>query len=335
VRDCDRCGALSEPAYYGPGLLPYASEVPRVRVRMRDGYAEVLCDLSEPMPSAPQMWLVDGDGGNPIRSIHLERTGLTGFRGAVDLADTLGTRAAVMAIAHLESGATAELVPLNVTRVGGGRGGRTALPCGAELVTSAESFTDDVFVMTEVGDSTEAAPHAGLVPAGPPYRLEPATRFFNEPATLFLPVADDRAGSTRLGLYRRSGRSDWRLVGVATRDGGRLIGGDILHFSDFAVMEDVEPPRVYRMRPVDGARTRATRPALEVRVKDDGSGLDWEGVYFTIDGERLITGWEAETHYAWARPSHDLGPGRHDVEFFAADRAGNETVARASVFIVR
>jgi hypothetical protein len=335
VKAVDRWGAVSEAAYLGPGLLPYAHEPPTVEVRMRDGYAEVICELAQPTASAPQLWLVDGEAARPMRSLRLERTGLTGFRATVDLADSLGGRAAVMAVAHLEGGARAHLVPLNLTRVVGGEGRRTALPGGAELITSARSFSSDVFVMTEVGDSVPQVPSAGLLPAGVRYKLEPSTQYFNGTATLFLPFDNAREGSTKLGLYRRSGSRDWRWVGDATADGGRLIGGDILHFSEYAVMKDAEPPRIYRLRPRDGTRTRTSRPTLEVRVKDDGSGLDWESVYFTIDGERLITGWEAETNYAWARPPSGLGPGAHDVEFFAADRAGNQAVARASVIIVR
>jgi hypothetical protein len=102
VRAVDRWGAMSEPAYLGPGLVTYANGTPRIDVRMRDGYAEVLCEQEAPMASAPQMWLVNGDAKRLIRSIRLERTSLTGFRTAVDLADSLGRRAAVMVVTHLE-----------------------------------------------------------------------------------------------------------------------------------------------------------------------------------------------------------------------------------------
>ncbi len=335
VRAVDGWGATSEPSYLGPGLLPYAEAAPTLEIRMHDGYAEVLCELAGPAAGVPQLWLVDGDATRSIRSLPLERLGLSDFRTVVDLADSLGPRAAVMAVAHLEDGARSVLAPLNVARVRAGGRRRVALPGGATLVTSEETFTDDVFVMTEVGDSTPAEPVAGLVPAGVAYRLDPPTQFFNSTATLYLPAEGAGRASSKLGLYRKAGRGDWRWVGNASADGGRLIGGDILHFSEYALMEDVEPPKVYRLRPGDGAKIRRARPTLEARVKDAGSGLDWDSVYFTIDGERLITGWEAEADYAWARVPHDLEPGPHRVEFFAEDRAGNEARAAAAVFVVR
>jgi hypothetical protein len=114
-----------------------------------------------------------------------------------------------------------------------------------------------------------------------------------------------------------------------------LIGGRISHFSKFALMEDLKPPRVVRLRPRSGQRVSGPRPFLEARVKDAGSGLDWDRVYFRIDGEKLITAWEAERNHAWVRVPHNLPPGPHEVEFFAADRAGNETAQTVPIVVTR
>ena len=58
-------------------------------------------------------------------------------------------------------------------------------------------------------------------------------------------------------------------------------------------------------------------------------------VYFTIDGERLITAWEADRGKAWARLPYELSPGTYKMELHAADRAGNETVVKSTFSVLR
>ena len=74
---------------------------------------------------------------------------------------------------------------------------------------------------------------------------------------------------------------------------------------------------------------------LEALLRDKGSGLDWDDVYFTIDGEKLITAWEGDRGKAWVRIPIALPPGNHVIQFHAADRAGNESDAESSFTVVR
>ena len=74
---------------------------------------------------------------------------------------------------------------------------------------------------------------------------------------------------------------------------------------------------------------------LRARLRDKGSGLDWDEVYFTINGEKLITEWEADHGAAWVRVPLALSPGTHRVGLHAADRAGNETTAESTFTLVR
>ncbi len=335
VRALDEWGAGSEPAYVGPGLERHAKEKPKVEVKLRDGFAEIMTVFPSFAGYSPEIWLVDSAAGAPVRSLRCERTGPAIFRTTIPLADSIGAEAVVTVIAHGESGSSAVVEPLMISRVQTGREGRVRLPGGAVLVTSAGTFLRDVHVRTSVEDSLDAEVLGELIPAGPPYRLDPQTQFFNGLSGLYLPYEGDAGNRGKMGLYRKGRDGRWRWIGARWDEEGRGIGGDISGFSVFALMADLTPPKVTRLRPGDGSRYRHARPKLEAKVRDAGSGVDWDSVQFTIDGEKLITGWEAETNYVWAKMPATLAPGPHRVLLFAADRAGNETAAEARFVVGR
>lgn len=335
VRVLDEWGAGSEPAYVGPGLEGHAKRKPKVEVKLRDGFAEILTVFPGFAAHSPEIWLVDSAAGAPVRSLGCERSGPAIFRTTIPLADSIGPEAVVTVIAHGESGSSAVVEPLMISRAQTGREGRVRLPGGAVLVTSDRTFLHDVYIRTSVEDSLDAENLGELIPACPPYRLDPQAQFFNGLSGLYLPYHSDAGNREKIGLYRRGNDGRWRWVGARWDEEGREIGGDISGFSVFALMADLTPPKVTRLRPGDGSRYRYARAKLEARVRDAGSGVDWDSVQFTIDGEKLITGWEAETNYVWAKMPAALAPGPHHVVILAADRAGNETAAEARFVVGR
>lgn len=330
----DKWQASSEPAYFGPGLCVYVEGPPRLNVELRDGHVEAVCEYPSPSAHAPELWLVGGEQGGPIRSIATERTGPASFRAALRLDDSLGADAAIMAVAHGAERTHTVLLPLGVTRVGGHQRGDVALPGGATLVVTENTFFEEVYVRTVIKDSLDSSTFGELIPLGRPLKCDPPTQFFQGAATLYLPIERTPGNSDRVGLYHSADERRWSWVGNK-KYGGGLVGGNISHFSVFAIMEDVQPPKVTRLRPHDGARIRNARPTLQARIQDKGSGLDWDSVYFTIDGERLITAWEADRGHVWVRVPYDLDPGPHDIEFSVADRAGNEAVIKTKAFVER
>jgi hypothetical protein len=334
IRAIDRWSSASAPVFLGPGLCEYAQEAPALDLGMRDGYMEAVCRLGCPSAHAPELWLVNGDRARPIYTLKVERTGPATFRAAVPLSDSLENGASLMAVTYGPGGARSVSKPLRLTYARRGVSGDLPLPEGALLAVGEGTFAEDAFVMSAFEDSFRASAFGELVPMGRPYRCDPPTQFFEGRGTLYLPLEGDPANRERVGIYQKSGERSWRYVGAKTREGG-LVGGDISHFSVFALMEDVEAPRVTRLRPRAGAKLREATPMLEARLRDKGSGLDWDKAYFTIDGERLITAWEAERGKAWVRVPHKLSPGAHSVVFHAADRAGNETAVESTFYVVR
>jgi hypothetical protein len=334
VRAKDEFDALSTPMYFGPGLYPYAQEEPGVELRLRDGYVECVCAFDLPAAHSPALWLVNGEGSRPITPIRMVRDGPAAFRAAVPLADSLVGEASLMVVTHCAGGTRCALRPLSMTYVGPEAGGDAGLPGGAVLALGENTFPGGALVMSAFEDSFAAGPYGELVPLSKVFRCEPEWQFFERRGTLYLPLERKPSRDDRAGLYQRSGERSWSWVGSKRRDPA-LVGGDISHFSVFALMEDVEAPRVTRITPSSGDRVRASRPTLRARLSDKGSGLDWDEVYFTIDGGKLITAWEADYGAAWVRVPFDLSPGPHSVELHAADRAGNETTAESTFTVVR
>jgi murein DD-endopeptidase MepM/ murein hydrolase activator NlpD len=335
VKATDRWGVSSPPAYFGPGLSPAQETPPKLSVSLAGGYAEVVCRLSCPTSSVPTLWLLDADAAAPVKPLRVERVSADSFRSSVPLVGYVGSRAAVMALTAGTCGPLSTRTELGIRTIRQGEETEIRYPEGPVLAVPKDGFVADAFVNMVARDTVESAGDGELVQMSRAFEFAPAEQFFDQAAALFLPLEGNPADSTRVGLYRRAGRGAWTWVGASARERNALVGGDISHFSEFVLMEDVEPPEVSRLRPRQGQNISGSKPFLEARVKDGGSGLDWDRVYFTIDGERLITAWEAEENHAWVRVPHDLPPGPHEVEFFAADRAGNETVRTVSIVVTR
>jgi len=221
-------------------------------------------------------------------------------------------------------------VPFILSRIRKEEAGPVLLPGNAVLLCGKRTFPEDVFVRAVPG---EVEPSEELVPAGTALSIEPEDLFFMRSATLFLPVDAAWRADRRVGLFRRLRSGGWAWVG-ALREGGR-VGGRISHCSTYAAMADTVPPEVVSLRPRRGARERRARPLLSAKLRDRGSGVDWDSVYLTIDGKRLITAWEADAGAVWARPETRLRRGWHRAVVYASDRAGNSVNAATSFRVVR
>ncbi len=331
----DEWKCASEPVYLGPGLCDGGGLKGDIDVVPRVGYAEITWVLDCAAAEEPQMWIVDPEAAVQVRTLGAERTGPASFRATVDIGDSLGPSASVMVRANGAGRGGVARRPLGVAVIEAGRADTTLLPGGAVLVLSEGTFVEDALIVAGVEDSFEVGALGELVPVSPPYRLNPPTQYFDGSGELFLPATGPRADSKRVGLYRKVGEDSWRWVGGVRGEGGRTVGGEVSHFSVYALMEDIEAPRVTLRRPRDGARLWTSRPLLDARIRDKGSGIDWDRVYFTIDGKKVVTAWEAETSHAWARPRYALSPGRHRIEITASDRAGNWTLVGSDIVIER
>lgn len=334
VKAVDEGNASSPPAYFGPGLCRYAEDAPMMEIETRGDYLAAAVEFDCPSAHAPELWLVNGDDSTPIKSLRVERTGPATFRAAVQLSDSVQSGAALMAVVYGREGTFSVIKDLSLTHVRAGNGGDFSLPGGALLEIDRGTFAQDAFFMSHFEDSLGAIASEELIAMCRPYRCDPPTQFFGRSATLYLPLEKEPANEQRVGIYQKSGERSWSWVGGKRRVSD-LVGGDISHFSVYALMEDVQAPRVAGVRPRNGSRIRNNMPTLSARLRDKGSGLDWDSVYFTMDGQKLITAWEAERGKAWVELPYVLSPGKHTLEVRASDRAGNETAVESTFFVAR
>ena len=86
---------------------------------------------------------------------------------------------------------------------------------------------------------------------------------------------------------------------------------------------DRNAPVVDRKQPLDGTRSRAGRPRISARLRDEHRGIDPASVEMTIDGAKVSTVWDASAGVLWHAPARPLANGVHKITLRAADREKN------------
>jgi hypothetical protein len=143
----------------------------------------------------------------------------------------------------------------------------------------------------------------------------------------------DTAGRARPALYRERG-AGWEWLGAAPGPEPGWVEADTRALGRFALYRDVRAPRLRILAP---PRTPPAGPyprwALEVRVEEEGSGVDARAARLFVDGRRVPAEWDAVAGTLRWRPSRPPGPGAHEVVAVVADRAGNAR-RRAAGFVL-
>lgn len=166
-------------------------------------------------------------------------------------------------------------------------------------------------------------PSRDLVPRSRALELMPITLPLRRPLRLEMPSGALQF-FPRIGLYADDG-SGWSWLGTtldSTR--GRRVG-ETRHLGRFALFEDTLAPRILVHRP-----PRRTIPgpyprwALQVRLTEEGSGVNARATWFEVDGRRVPSEWDAEERILRWRPPRAPAKGGHRFTVVATDRAGNE-----------
>ena len=143
---------------------------------------------------------------------------------------------------------------------------------------------------------------------------------------------------SQVGLYRESGEG-WEWMGAARDSAHRAVIGSSRRLGRFALLRDVEAPRIDLAPPPDPRAWRAGAPvppgayprwSLEARLDERGSGVAARASWFAVDGRRVPSEWDAVAETLRWRPLHPPARGTHEVEVVATDRAGNERRRRGS-----
>jgi hypothetical protein len=171
-------------------------------------------------------------------------------------------------------------------------------------------------------------PPPGLVRLGDAVSLLPEGLPFARRARFSLPVPPGEPHPERLAVYREDPVSGaWRFLGGAI-DSGR-IELSIARTETLALIRDDSPPRIVGVDPVSGEKGAARRPTVRVRVVDDGSGLNYDGVQVEVDGSPVESEYDPDRGWALARPGRDLPSGIRSGRAWAIDRAGNRSPVEA------
>jgi hypothetical protein len=173
----------------------------------------------------------------------------------------------------------------------------------------------------------------GLAAVGPAIDLLPAGEALSARATLAFDAPPGEAVQ-KLGIYR------WDAIGHRWDFEGSTIdpsGRPALSFRRYgrlALLRDDAAPHLDDLRPKAGAIVGRT-PLLQARVEDTGTGLDWDGVRFVLDGRPLVSEFDPDRDLSRVVEAAPLPPGHHRLEVTAVDRAGNVSPAARVDFEVR
>lgn len=203
---------------------------------------------------------------------------------------------------------------------------RSSLPVSVEfkefslrVQTDEHSLYSNAFVFLTGWDG-EVAHENGLVPAGTPVRVGPASLAIKNKIEFRFEI---RAEDGREAVYKFDERkSVWRYAGSVV-DGDSVVAG-IGSPGVYRVMIDTNPPVITKPQ-LKKRRSYATNewiPEIVIPIEDIGSGVADENVVIEINGQKQIARWDgySSTFYI---PVHEAANGRYDVDVVAFDNVGN------------
>ena len=104
-------------------------------------------------------------------------------------------------------------------------------------------------------------------------------------------------------------RQRWGFVGPTGTGIARYNKVEIRRGGTYLLLEDDQPPELFDPRPAAGTEMSSARMAeLRIGVRDRGTGIDWDGVRFRLDGEPCETEYDPDRNLAFCRPASLPGP---------------------------
>ena len=185
-----------------------------------------------------------------------------------------------------------------------------------------------------VDSPATAHPSAALAPASPILTLGPLDWPLRRAAHIEVQLTGADLPHGGLYMAREAAWNPARGETTSAANGGKTLAGQALSLGRIAVFEDVSPPRLGIARAL---RLRTPAPnhwALQCAIAERGSGLDLDGTYFSVDGRRVPSEWDAEHGVLRWRPLHSPTAGTHEYELIATDRAGLVSRSRGR-FVIR
>jgi len=163
-------------------------------------------------------------------------------------------------------------------------------------------------------------------PASTVYSYEPISVPFARKVEVGISYADLPAAVDDLALYAlRNDREDWLFLGRDVDADEKFMSARVWSFGPYALVADTEPPKISKVIPGKGSKTKNRRPEITFKLEDNLSGIGSDqDIEIILDGDWLIPEYDPETERGKTRPSRKLAPGKHKLEITARDRVGHE-----------
>ncbi len=263
----------------------------------------------------------------------IERVSPLRFEALVQLSD-LGSEPAWVEVSVTGNGGGEWSVvkEIRAAKVGGRKGGLVTDREGrAKLKVPRTALVRDSYFRIE---QIEAPPlEEGLVYMSPVYRYEPAGALLREDVEVGIEPFVDSGERKKVSVYRLDVHNRWNFMSRPQQEEDGTIWSRARILSRYALIRDDEPPRIYGLRPAQGAVVGTKKPRLQAKVTDVGSGFGAEDVQIILDGNRVIAEWDPERDLVMFHVRKHLSAGSHTVVIHAFYQAGNSSRKEATFFV--
>jgi len=125
---------------------------------------------------------------------------------------------------------------------------------------------------------------------------------------------------------KSTGKETWSFAGADIDTTGGTISALVRSFGCFALLEDTLYPRIWDLRPKEGARLKGEQKRLFARIKDQGAGIGREkDLVMELDGQQVISEYDPEGRWLKWEAKEPFSPGPHIMKVTVTDQAGNTT----------
>jgi hypothetical protein len=193
-------------------------------------------------------------------------------------------------------------------------------------------FEDTLFSI----NTREPEPSGVLPPAGPAIEIAPRRTPFRKEGRLSFTLSPKETRPEKTGVYLwNKATGTWGFQDARFDQSTRTVSAEISRGGLYGLLYDEVPPTISALRPRSGSTHAGPRVDCTASVGDIGTGIDWDGVTFTIDGRRIIAEYDPDRREASIPGGVRLKNGKHRLTVEAVDRAGNRGTPISVVFAVK
>ncbi len=263
----------------------------------------------------------------------LKRVSPRQFETVVQLGD-LGSEPAWVEISVMGRGGGewSAVEEIRAVRVGRRHGGEITDREGrAKLKVPRTALVLDTYFRIE---EIEGPPlEEGLTYTSPVYRYEPAGALLQEDVEVGIAPFVDSPDRKKGSVYRLDVHNRWNFMSRPQQEETGTIWARERILSRYALIRDDAKPRIYGVRPAEGAVVGTTTPRLQAKVTDVGSGFGSGDLQIKLDGKKVIAEWDPERDLIMFNVRKPLMAGSHTVTISAFDRAGNRASKEATFYV--